>query len=59
MHSLALLAVVIGLAEAYAADRQFTADSVLVLDFMATVFPVGTARLGVRLYHEEFRRAAP
>jgi len=30
-------------------------DGVLVLDFMATVFLVGTARLAVRLYHEELR----
>ncbi len=30
-------------------------DGILVLDFMATVFLVGTARLGVRLYHEELR----
>ena len=30
-------------------------DGILVLDFMATVFLVGTARLGARLYHEEFR----
>ena len=31
---------------------------VLVLDFMATVFLVSTARLGVRLYHEELRPIA-
>ena len=30
-------------------------NGMLVLDFMATVFLVGTARLGARLYHEEFR----
>ena len=30
-------------------------DGILVLDFMATVFLVSTARLGVRLYHEEMR----
>ena len=30
-------------------------QGVLVLDFMATVFLVSTARLGVRLYHEELR----
>ncbi len=30
-------------------------DGILVLDFMATVFLVGTARLGVRLYYEELR----
>ncbi len=31
---------------------------VLVLDFMATVFLVGAARLGVRFYHEEMRPAS-
>ena len=30
-------------------------DGILVLDFMATVFLVGTARLAARLYHEELR----
>ncbi|MHC4716918.1 MAG: nucleoside-diphosphate sugar epimerase/dehydratase, partial [Planctomycetota bacterium] len=34
--------------------RQYS-DGVLVLDFMATVFLISAARLGVRLYREEYR----
>ena len=34
-------------------------DGILVLDFMATVFLVCTARLGFRLYREELRPVSP